>query len=180
MPSSDSFENVWGENDISVIGGPGAKLSTELLTFYAMPDNFDVLRVVNGSSPPVSLRSIAIYVSLAASDSVKKEYLLNLRRFTRKKFDPFRRCDRVTLESRESEIVTTEGQMNFFRWLIESGIWSFIADNSVNVIAAAARCSRDTACSSPSTVRKSACRGNKKAVPSGVSTVAGRHVVVFD
>ena len=184
MPSSNSPDDVRvanNSNSISVVGSPGTRLSTELLTFYALPDNFEVLRIVNGSSPPVSLRSIAIYVSLAASDSVKKGYLVNLRRFTRKKFDPFRRCDRVTLESGAGEIVTTEGQMNFFRWLIESGNWSFIVDNSVNVIAAAARCARDPACSSLSQVRKSsACRGTKKSVPSGMSTVAGRHVVIFD
>jgi hypothetical protein len=180
MHSPSQTDHARANNVVCVTGVHGAKLATDLLEFYALADNFDILKVVNGSSPPVSLRSIAIYVSLAADEPLKRGYMLNLRKFTRKRFDPFRRCDRVELESPAGSVVTTEGQMNFFRWLVESGYWSFIIDNSVNVIAAATRCARDSA---PSHARKSSssvtCRG-KNVVPSGVSTVAGRHVVIFD
>lgn len=164
---------------LSVTGNTSAALPSDLLTFYSLPANFDVLKTVNGSSPPVSLRTVAIYVSLGACESVRRNYVQQLRRFSRKRFDPFRRCDRVKLQRADEELITTEGQMNFFRWLIETGTWNFIVDNAVNVISIAARCVRENVNVSAHP-RRTAHKNKTECVPSGVSTLAGRHVVIFD
>lgn len=164
-------------------GSVVAKLSRDLLQFYAVPDNFEVLRTVNSSSPPLSLRTIYIYVSLSADECITKAYFASLRRFTRKKFDPFRRCDRVTLRNETSEVTTTEGQMNFFRWVIENGHWNFMIDNSVNVISSASHVRVNGTHGGTTHARRGgapARSSGKKGVPSGVCTVAGRHVLIFD
>ena len=167
---------------IAVIGNSCTFLSRDLLGFYSIPDNFEVLRSVNDHSPPISLRCIALYVSVAANDSIKKDYIMHLRRLTRKKFDPFRRCDRITLESGSAKIITTEGQMNFFRWLIESGTWTFVVDNAASVVACVARCMRETAEATPPGPPRRASHPKIKTdpVPCGMSVISGKHVVVFD
>ena len=43
--------------------------------------------------------------------------------------DPFCRRDRNKLVKHGKEILTTIGQMNFFRWAIENGILKYIYDN---------------------------------------------------
>lgn len=169
---------------LTAAGDVSAKLSNDLLQFYAFSDHLEVLRKVNSTSPPLSLRTIYIYVSLSADECITNAYMTNLRRFTRKKFDPFRRCDRVCLKNESIEVITTEGQMNFFRWLIENGHWNFMMDNCVSVIAAAARHVRANSSggmAAPSRTPSATGRANaKKSVPSGMCTIAGRHVLVFD
>jgi hypothetical protein len=55
--------------------------------------------------------------------TVVAEYADNMSIYTRKMFDPFRRGDQYVLECGDARLSTTVGQMNFFRWFIESGLW---------------------------------------------------------
>jgi hypothetical protein len=108
-----------------------AALCTSLLRFYKSPSNFEVLREVNSGESAVSLRLIEWFVTDAVRNSLKdqsvsSQYSDNLRAYTRRMFDPFRRNARVHVTSGGDSVETTLGQMNFFRWFIESGIWAHV------------------------------------------------------
>jgi hypothetical protein len=156
-----------------------------LADFYQKAENFAVLRDINGSSPLVSLRALAWFVSNGVEDAqMREDYERNLRAFTRRKFDPFRRCDRLVLAVGSDSVVTTVGQMNFFKWMIERGLWKFVAENRARVSAEVARRSVASARVSAKASRSGGARSNgdagQAACMSGFSQVCGRHVVVFD
>lgn len=184
MNGKSKCERRMTASSISVTGSSSTAKPppNDLLEFYSLPDNFEVLRIVNGHSPPVSLRTIALYVSVASNESVKRDYAIQLQKLSRKRFDPFRRCDRLTLDSDRGSVVTTEGQMNFFRWLIQSGTWTFMVDNSASISASVAKCVRENTERMRAELESAPERGSKngKQAPSGISTLAGRHVVYFD
>ena len=146
----------------------------QLYEFFRVPDNFAVLRIANSSSPPISLRALSWFVSNGIEDAATREdYERNLRKFTRRKFDPFRRCDRKEIELAGETVVTTVGQMNFFKWMIERGLWQFVSQNRAKVSAEVARRSVPR----PSTPGAEC--GAAQCAP-GFSQVCGRHIVIFD
>ena len=58
------------------------------------------------------------------------EYKLKLRAYSKKRFDPFCRWDRITIPyKQDSHIQTTIGQLNFFRWILENKILEYIEKN---------------------------------------------------
>ena len=61
--------------------------------------------------------------------SVYTNYKSQLKAYSKKQMDPFCRRDRIVLRKHDTELVTTIGQMNFFRWAIENRILKFIYDN---------------------------------------------------
>ena len=65
------------------------------------------------------------------------EYKLKLRAYSKKRFDPFCRWDRITIPYNNdgTHIQTTIGQLNFFRWILENKILDYIEKN-VNEITA--------------------------------------------
>jgi hypothetical protein len=134
-------------------------IMTSLSRFYGTPCNVDKLvSIVDGKSP-VSLRlidwSVTSYFknhnvelplkgsSTAASAStdlyesrgpaffnVYNEYRAQLRAFSKHNFDPFKRRDRIRYHYTVSQfIITTVGQLNFFKWAIENGIINFIEEH---------------------------------------------------
>lgn len=153
----------------------------ELARFYSIPEHFSVLRIVNGSAPPISLRALAWFVSNGVEDAaLREDYEQQLREYTRRRFDPFRRCDRLEVRCGCEMVISTVGQMNFFRWMIERGLWKFVMDNSARVSADVARRALAQPRSSP--MLKGGRAGDAKdlEVPVGFMRVCGRHVVVFD
>jgi len=61
---------------------------------------------------------------------VHDSYKSQLKAYSKKQFDPFCRRSRINFFYGPSKkIVTTVGQMNFFRWFIENKILSFIEKN---------------------------------------------------
>ena len=57
-------------------------------------------------------------------------YKAQLKAFSKKHFDPFCRRERVSFKYNEKDsIITTVGQLNFFRWAIDNGIIKYIKDN---------------------------------------------------
>lgn len=58
------------------------------------------------------------------------EYKLQLRGYSKESFDPFCRRDRIAFYyNRQDFIVTTVGQLNFFRWAINNNIIGYIRDH---------------------------------------------------
>ena len=59
---------------------------------------------------------------------VHSEYKSQLKAYSKKQFDPFCRDDRIIFNNDNSNInlETTVGQLNFFRWIIQNNIISYI------------------------------------------------------
>ena len=57
-------------------------------------------------------------------------YKAQLKSFSKRQFDPFCRRERISFKYNESDsIITTVGQLNFFKWAIENDILIYIKDN---------------------------------------------------
>ena len=118
-------------------------LLKNLKEFYSKNDRIDMmLRVINGDSK-ISLRIVDWFVTNYANEKyivyelanekrikVYDSYKLNLRAYSKKRFDPFCRWDRITIPYKEdTHIQTTIGQLNFFKWAIENKIIEYIDEN---------------------------------------------------
>jgi len=69
------------------------------------------------------------------TNSMKKfivhiDYKSQLKAYSKKYFDPFCRRERIVfIDANNNEIITTAGQLNFFRWIIENDIIYYIFNN---------------------------------------------------
>jgi hypothetical protein len=133
-----------------IVGSSGyttqnALLLTNLLKFYEQNGNLDVmLQIINGHSK-ISLRIIdwfatnyaKKYFTVYAIDNeyskgskrfkVYVDYKLKLKAYSKKRFDPFCRWDRITIPYKNGTYIqTTIGQLNFFKWAIENDIVQYI------------------------------------------------------
>ena len=58
------------------------------------------------------------------------DYKLKLRAYSKKRFDPFCRWDRIVVPYKgDKSIQTTLGQLNFFKWALENELISYIEEN---------------------------------------------------
>jgi len=59
------------------------------------------------------------------------DYKLKLRAYSKKRFDPFCRWERINVPHKNGTtyIQTTLGQLNFFKWAIENQVLRYIHDN---------------------------------------------------
>lgn len=151
--------------------GSGSAQIEDLEKFFADGEHFEVLADVNGTCPSLSLRTITWFVSKGlggCAPGMRDDYAAQLKRHTRRNFDPFRRSSRVVVASPSGKefVESTVGQMNFFRWLIESGAWGWLLKNRASVHADA--------------VRVTARGKGVRAECGGFRRLAGPHIVVFD
>ncbi len=120
-------------------------LLTNLLKFYEQNGNLDVmLQIINGHSK-ISLRIIDWFATNYAKKyftvyvinneyskgsrrfKVYVDYKLKLKAYSKKRFDPFCRWDRITIPYKNGTFIqTTIGQLNFFKWAIENDIVQYI------------------------------------------------------
>tara|TARA_B110000305_G_C19216715_1_gene528536 strand:- start:276 stop:824 length:549 start_codon:yes stop_codon:yes gene_type:complete len=118
-------------------------LLKNLTTFYNTDNRLDtMLKVINGESK-ISLRIVDWFVTNFAKEKyivfnleqgkrikVYDSYKLNLRAYSKKRFDPFCRWDRITIPYKnDTHIQTTIGQLNFFKWALENRILEYIESN---------------------------------------------------
>ena len=124
----------------------GELLLDSLRRFFS-EEKLAVLKGVLDAVPgAVSLRTLSWFVGTYAKDKnlilVKKHpegdvsylhvhlsYRGQLQLYSKQQFDPFRRGARVAVEDGGVEISTTVGQLNFFRWVIESGVLEYVRAN---------------------------------------------------
>ena len=125
-------------------------LTAKLLTFFKRND-FEPLKimldVINGESS-ISLRIIDWFSTNYAKKhytvysipengskparrfKVYLDYKLNLKAYSKKRFDPFCRWDRIAFPYlNNSYIQTTVGQLNFFKWAIDNQVIHYIEAN---------------------------------------------------
>ena len=121
-------------------------LLNKLLQFYNADDNLDkALNIINGKST-ISLRIVDWFATNFSKENytqypvskngtmerfkVYNDYKLNLKAYSKKRFDPFCRWDRITIPYKnDTHIQTTIGQLNFFKWALENSVVQYIEDN---------------------------------------------------
>jgi hypothetical protein len=61
---------------------------------------------------------------------VYNEYKLKLKAYSKRQFDPFCRWERINIPFQNDVFMeTTIGQLNFFKWAIESNVLQYIEEN---------------------------------------------------
>lgn len=117
-------------------------LMNSLQSFYENPKNISpVLNILKGDSL-ISLRIIDWFVTnYSKKNNIKYQfekktfnvyidYKLQLKGYSKKQFDPFCRRERIKFFYNNNEyIVTTVGQLNFFRWAFIHKILDYINEN---------------------------------------------------
>jgi hypothetical protein len=114
------------------------------MEFYNKENNLDkMLKIINGESR-ISLRIVDWFSTNYAKKNVTtydtdncprfkvyNDYKLKLKAYSKRRFDPFCRWDRIKMPfgNKEYSIETTIGQLNFFKWAIENKIIKFIEEN---------------------------------------------------
>jgi hypothetical protein len=100
-----------------------------------------MLRIITGESK-ISLRIIdwfatnyakkyyTLYIVSGNRFKVYDDYKLKLKAYSKARFDPFCRWDRISIPYTEGKsIETTIGQLNFFKWAIENKVVDYIEEN---------------------------------------------------
>jgi hypothetical protein len=139
MSSSTTYSNYTTQNDL---------LLNNLLKFYEESNNMDyMLRIINGESK-ISLRIIDWFATNYAKKyytvydipnterrfKVYNDYKLKLKAYSKKRFDPFCRWERITVPYKDGKYIqTTIGQLNFFKWALENNVIHFIEENYSNI-----------------------------------------------
>lgn len=126
-------------------------LMLSLTQFFKTKNNLNkMLKIVYGKSN-ISLRILDWFVTnyskkfntsydLVEKDGNLKKFIVfidyksQLKAYSKKQFDPFCRRERISFYDHDNnEIVTTVGQLNFFRWAIENKILDYV-DKNLKVI----------------------------------------------
>ena len=119
-------------------------LLNNLLDFYKNGDNLTrMLKIITGESK-ISLRIVDWFATNYAKKNytlyeinnqmgdkirfkVYFDYKLKLKAYSKKRFDPFCRWDRISIPYKDGTCIeTTIGQLNFFKWAIEYEVIDYI------------------------------------------------------
>lgn len=126
-------------------------LMRNLMEFYDNKENINkMMNIINGESK-ISLRIVDWFVTNFAKKyytiydlpmqmvsgvveitrfKVYNDYKLKLKAYSKKRFDPFCRWERISIPYDEEKYMeTTIGQLNFFKWAIENKIIDYIKNN---------------------------------------------------
>lgn len=119
------------------------------LTEYYMQDNRleKMLSIINGDSR-ISLRIVDWFATNYAKKyytvydiemndenliqrfKVYTDYKLKLKAYSKRRFDPFCRWDRINIPYKDGNYIqTTIGQLNFFKWALENDVIKYIENN---------------------------------------------------
>jgi hypothetical protein len=94
------------------------------------------LRIVDWFSTNYAKKYYTVY-SLSNSDKrfkVYMDYKLKLKAYSKKRFDPFCRWERINISYKgNTYIQTTIGQLNFFKWALENEVINYINDNYIEI-----------------------------------------------
>jgi hypothetical protein len=127
-------------------------LMESLINFFSIKENLDRIKpIINGTDdmknkPKMSLRILDWFVTnyskkynisyqVELNNKTKNfivylDYKSQLKAYSKKQFDPFCRRERILFfDHNGNEIVTTVGQLNFFRWSLENNILDYIIEH---------------------------------------------------
>ena len=121
-------------------------LMVKLSEFFYNTENIKIMiPIINGESN-ISLRIIDwfvtnyskknnIFYNLKENNKIEQfivylNYKKQLKAYSKKQFDPFCRRYRINyFYNKNNSIITTVGQLNFFRWAIKNNIINYILNN---------------------------------------------------
>ena len=126
-------------------------LLQHLMTFYENREHLQkTIAIIDGKSN-ISLRIVDWFVTNYAKKNftmyelksnygdmtrfkVYNDYKLKLKAYSKKRFDPFCRWDRISIPyDGDNCMETTIGQLNFFKWTIEHKILEYIEENYAEI-----------------------------------------------
>ncbi len=140
VKTAESLTQIFSQKDL---------LMQSLIIFFKERKNLDkVIPIITGKSN-ISLRILDWFVTnfskknninyVVQYENKKKgsrnfivylDYKAQLKAYSKKLFDPFCRRERISfIDHDNNELITTVGQLNFFRWAIENKIVEFITEN---------------------------------------------------
>jgi hypothetical protein len=97
-----------------------SKISLRIVDWFATnyaKKNYTLYTISNENTPSIRFK-------------VYFDYKLKLKAYSKKRFDPFCRWDRITIPYKSgTSIETTIGQLNFFKWALENKVIDYIEDN---------------------------------------------------
>jgi hypothetical protein len=98
------------------------------------------LRIVDWFATNYAKKFYTLYVIEGTHDNVTRrfkvydDYKLKLRAYSKKRFDPFCRWDRISIPyTNDKFIETTIGQLNFFKWALENKVVDYIEKNYTDI-----------------------------------------------
>lgn len=122
-------------------------LLNNLMDFYKKEEYLDkMLRIITGDSK-ISLRIVDWFATNYAKKfytlytidneqgnskrfKVYFDYKLKLKAYSKRRFDPFCRWERISVPYKGDKFIeTTIGQLNFFKWAIENKVIDYIEEN---------------------------------------------------
>ena len=147
LNSSNEIKNccIKNNNHFQIISSKKDLLMTSLINFFMNRNNLDkVIPIITGKSN-ISLRILDWFVTnyskknnvsyqIIENDKnfnfiVYLDYKSQLKAYSKKQFDPFCRRERISfIDHDNNELITTVGQLNFFRWAIENNILEYIKE----------------------------------------------------
>ena len=113
--------------------------------FYTIDDNINLFMSIVNTNSNISIRLIDYFITKYSkthrvsykhneeSINIYTSYKQQLKAFQKKHFDPFSRGDRVPYFMGNMCIITTIGQLNFFRWFISKNIIEYIVGNQLSI-----------------------------------------------
>jgi len=122
-------------------------LLNNLMDFYKKGEYLDkMLNIITGESK-ISLRIVDWFATNYAKkfytlyniennqEQIKRfkvyfDYKLKLKAYSKRRFDPFCRWERISVPYKGDKFIeTTIGQLNFFKWAIENKVIDYIEEN---------------------------------------------------
>ena len=113
--------------------------------FYEDINNINLFIPIINSQSKISIRLIDYFITKYSKNNkinykikdnnvetifnIYTSYKQQLKAFQKKHFDPFSRGDRIPYFMGDNYIITTIGQLNFFRWFISKKIYEYIIEN---------------------------------------------------
>lgn len=98
------------------------------------------LRIVDWFATNYAKKYYTLYIIEGTDNNITRrfkvydDYKLKLKAYSKKRFDPFCRWDRISIPyTNEQFIETTIGQLNFFKWAIENKVVDYIENNYAEI-----------------------------------------------
>jgi hypothetical protein len=94
------------------------------------------LRIVDWFATNFAKKFYTLYTIEQTNENIKRrfkvydDYKLKLKAYSKKRFDPFCRWDRISIPYTPGKFIeTTIGQLNFFKWALENQVVDYIETN---------------------------------------------------
>jgi len=117
----DSSDEKWSNLDkmLKIITGE-SKISLRIVDWFATNYAKKNFTLYNLEDSHGNVRRFKVYV----------DYKLKLKAYSKRRFDPFCRWERISIPYKGDKFIeTTIGQLNFFKWALENGVIRYIEEN---------------------------------------------------